>query len=172
MKIRRAILPLVALIICALPVLAQQEERILSYDSDIRLNADGSMRVSESIRVFAGGDKIKHGIYRDFPTEYKDKLGIRKHVPFELVSVTRDGHEEDYHTSSRSNGVRVYIGPRFSSVPVGEHTYVVTYLHRPADGFLQGSRRVVLERHRQRLGLSDRTCIGNGSPCRSIFHGD
>jgi len=135
MRLSRTLLPLGALIFCALPLVAQHEERILSYDSDIRLNADGSMRVSESIRVFAGGDKIKHGIYRDFPTEYKDKLGIRKHVPFELVSITRDGHEEDYHTSGRSNGLRVYIGPRFASVPVGEHTYVVTYLTDRQMGF-------------------------------------
>src|SRR5512147_3129572 len=120
MRLNRTLLFIGALIVCALPLFAQQEERILSYDSDIRLNSDGSMRVSESIRVYAGGDKIKHGIYRDFPTEYKDKLGIRKHVPFDLLSVTRDGHEEDYHTSSRANGVRVYIGPRFASVPVGE----------------------------------------------------
>ena len=112
----------------ALPLLAQpQEERILSYDSDIRLEQDGSMRVQETIRVYAGGDKIKHGIYRDFPTEYKDKLGIRKHVPFDIISIMRDDQPEDYHTSSRSNGIRVYLGPRFSNVPVGEHTYTIIY---------------------------------------------
>jgi uncharacterized membrane protein YgcG len=135
MRLNRALLSIVVLIVSAWPLFAQQEERILSYDSDIRLNSDGSMRVSERIRVYAGGDKIKHGIYRDFPTEYKDKLGIRKRVPFELVSITRDGNREDYHTSSRSNGVRVYLGPRFASVPVGEHTYVITYLTNRQMGF-------------------------------------
>ena len=135
MRLNRLLLCVGVLAVSALPLYAQQEERILSYDSDIRLNADGSMRVSESIRVYAGGDKIKHGIYRDFPTEYHDKLGIRKHVPFDLVSITRDGSTEDYHTSSRSNGVRVYIGPRFANVPVGEHTYVITYLTDRQMGF-------------------------------------
>jgi uncharacterized membrane protein YgcG len=109
------------------PLIAQEQERILFFDSDIIVNSDGSMLVTEQIRVYAGGDKIKHGIYRDFPTEYKDKLGVRKRVPFDISSVQRDGAPEDYHTSSRSNGVRVYIGPRFSSVPVGEHTYTITY---------------------------------------------
>src|SRR3954470_24741877 len=104
-----------------------QTERILSYDSDVTVHDDGSMDVVESIKVFAAGDKIKHGIYRDFPTEYKDKLGIRKTVPFDLVSITRDGRSEDFHTSSRANGIRVYMGPRFSNVPVGEHTYVIAY---------------------------------------------
>jgi uncharacterized membrane protein YgcG len=135
MRLHRLLLCFGLLLLYALPVCGQEQERILSYDTDLWLNADGSMRVSESIRVYAGGEKIKHGIYRDFPTEYKDKLGIRKHVPFELVSVTRDGNAEDYHTSSLSNGVRVYVGPRFASVPVGEHTYVITYLTDRQMGF-------------------------------------
>jgi uncharacterized membrane protein YgcG len=127
MKSSRLLLVIaVAIAFCA-PALAQEHERILSFDSDITVNPDGSMQVAEQIRVYAGGDKIKHGIYRDFPTEYKDRMGIRKRVPFGLVSVQRDGQPEDYHTSSRSNGVRVYLGPRFSSVPVGEHTYTITY---------------------------------------------
>jgi uncharacterized membrane protein YgcG len=112
---------------CSLPLVAQQNERILSYDSTITVHENGSLTVRESIRVHANGDKIKHGIYRDFPTEYKDKLGIHKHVPFEVLSVTRDDRPEDYHTSSLSNGVRVYIGPRFSSIPPGDYTYAITY---------------------------------------------
>ena len=128
MRRHRILLVFGLLVGLALPLLSQeQEERIISYDSDIRLEQDGSMRVQESIRVYAGGDKIKHGIYRDFPTEYKDKLGIRKHVPFDIVRVMRDDQPEDYHTSSRSNGIRVYLGPRFSNVPVGEHTYTIIY---------------------------------------------
>src|SRR3954471_23552422 len=107
MRRHRLLLSFGLLVLALLPLAAQGQERILSYDSDIRVNQDGSMRVSESIRVYAAGDKIKHGIYRDFPTEYKDKLGIRKHVPFEIVNITRDENREDYHTSSRSNGIRV-----------------------------------------------------------------
>jgi uncharacterized membrane protein YgcG len=126
MRALRLLLSSVLLLFCCAPALAQQE-RILSYDSDITVNDDGSMLVTESIRVHAAGDQIKHGIYRDFPTEYKNKLGIRTHVPFEIVRVTREGQPEDYHTSSQSNGVRVYLGPRFSSIPPGDYTYAITY---------------------------------------------
>lgn len=128
MRFLRPAISVVFLVACCLPLFAQEQERILSYDSHILVNSGGSTVVTERIRVYAGGNQIKHGIYRDFPTEYKDKvLGIRKRVPFDLVSVQRDGEPEPYHTSSRSNGVRVYLGPRFSNVPVGEHTYTITY---------------------------------------------
>jgi uncharacterized membrane protein YgcG len=127
MRVLRHFIAVVFLFTCCATVFSQERERILSFDSDIVVNDDGAMLVTEQIRVYAGGDQIKHGIYRDFPTEYKDKLGIRKRVPFEIDSVQRDGQPEDYHTASRSNGVRVYLGPRFAKVPVGEHTYSITY---------------------------------------------
>jgi hypothetical protein len=116
---------------------AQDAERILSYDTDVTVNDDGSMLVKESIRVHVAGQKIVHGIYRDFPTEYKDKVGIRKHVPFDIVSVLRDGQEEPYHTGTRENGVRVYMGPRFGNAPLGDHTYEVTYRTDRQIGFYE-----------------------------------
>lgn len=116
-----------SLLTATLCLSAVAQERILSYDSDITVNDDGSMLVHETIRVHAEGRKIVHGIYRDFPTIYRDKLGIEKHVPFDIAGVRRDGADEPYHTGSRDNGVRVYIGPRFATVPPGDHTYELTY---------------------------------------------
>lgn len=103
------------------------QERILSYDSDITVHDNGSLLVRESIRVHAEGRQIVHGIYRDFPTIYKDKSGNEVEVPFDIESVRRDGHDEPYHTSSRSNGLRIYMGPRFGTLPPGDHTYELTY---------------------------------------------
>jgi Predicted membrane protein (DUF2207) len=124
---RRRFLSGLLLVTFALCAVASAQERILSFDSEITVNTDGSMLVHESIRVNAQGQKILHGIYRDFPTDYKDRLGLRKRVPFEVTAVQRDGQPESYHTSSRGNGVRVYMGPRFSNVPPGEHTYEIVY---------------------------------------------
>ena len=66
-----------------MPVLA--EERILSYDSDIDIRADGSLDVTERITVRAEGQQIRRGIYRDFPTRYKDRFGNRVVVDFEVL---------------------------------------------------------------------------------------
>ncbi len=112
----------------ALPLGAQEEdERIRSFDSRITVHDDGSMTVRETITVLALGENIKHGIYREFPTRYKDKAGNSYSVTFDIVSVRRDGHDEPYHTTDQDNGVRVYFGDSNTVLAPGTYTYEFTY---------------------------------------------
>ena len=62
-------------------VAARADERILDFHSDIDIAADGSMSVAETIKVNAEGDRIRRGIYRDFPTNYRDQYGHRDALP-------------------------------------------------------------------------------------------
>ena len=109
--------------------LAQYEnvERIISFDSHITINEDASMLVEENIKVYAAGQKIQRGIYRDFPTKYKDEYGNNVIIKFEVIEVSRDGNSEDYHTESLSNGIRVYCGRSDFYLPAGEYTYSIIY---------------------------------------------
>jgi len=104
---RRALLALLFALL-ALPAASQESdtqatngdtsERITSYDSDIAVARNGTLTVSETIAVYANGERIRHGIYRDFPTRYTDKHGVRVHVRFDVIAVTRDGHSEPFAT--------------------------------------------------------------------------
>src|SRR5215472_14119019 len=134
---KRFLLLLVAL--TALPLTAQDDstERILAFDSHITVNQDGSMQVVETIRVRSAGESIKHGIYREFPTRYRDRRGNRYSVMFEIVSLTRDGRDEPYHSEDRSNGVRVYFGSSSYLLPDGIHTYRFTYRTNRQLGFFK-----------------------------------
>lgn len=102
-------------------------ERIISFDSEITINNDASMTVDEQIQVYAAGNKIKRGIYRDFPTKYKDQYGNTVNIKFELIEVSRDGISEDYHTENLSNGIRVYCGRSDFYLPEGEYLYSIKY---------------------------------------------
>jgi uncharacterized membrane protein YgcG len=103
-------------------------DKILSFQSDIRLELDGSMTVTESITVYAGNDyNIKHGIYRDFPTRYRDLYRNTLNVEFNVVRVLRDGETEPYHIEAIRNGKRVYIGSGDKIVARGVHVYSITY---------------------------------------------
>ena len=110
------------------PASAQNpEERILSFKSHITVNPGGTMLVTETIRVSTIGDQIKRGIYRDFPTRYKDRRGNNYVVGFDVKDVRRDNAPEDHRTENLSNGVRVYIGKKDYFLSPGEYTYTLTY---------------------------------------------
>ena len=111
------------------------DERITSFDSDIQVARNGTLTVTETIAVHVTGDQIHHGIFRDFPTRYTDKHGTDIHVRFDVMSVQQDGHDEPYATESLSNGVRVKIGDADTTVALGEHTYVLTYITARQVGF-------------------------------------
>jgi len=112
-----------------------QPERIISFDSKIKISEDGSMLVTETIKVHAGGNKIKRGIYRDFPTDYKDKYGNNIRILFEVKEVLRDGLREPYHTERQSNGIRVYFGSSSYYLSPGDYTYTITYKTNRQIGF-------------------------------------
>src|SRR3954463_8682642 len=103
-----------------------QGERIISYYSDVQVAADSSLHVTETIRVEAEGQNIRHGIYRDFPTRY-DQGGRVVRVGFTVEGVERDGHSEPWRRESIEGGVRIRIGDADQEVTPGEHSYVIHF---------------------------------------------
>jgi len=116
---------------------ARETERILNFTSHIQISSDASMTVTESIAVYASGNKIKRGIYRDFPTRYKARSGNTISVGFEVLEVLRDGRPEAYHLKAISNGIRVYIGHKNRMLQPGEYTYTLTYHTNRQLGFFK-----------------------------------
>ncbi len=114
-----------------------QQERILSFDSRIDVFADGDLVVTETIRVKAAGQKIRRGIYRDFPTRHTDNRGRTVKVRFDILEVLRDDRPEAYHTEQLSNGVRVYMGRTDLLVQPGEITYTLAYRTDRQIGFFE-----------------------------------
>jgi len=113
----------------------QVGERILSFHSDINVYGDSSMVVRETIVVNAAGSRIRHGIYRDFPTSYRDRFGNRVVVDFEVLAVERDGQPESWRSEPQVNGVRLYFGSKNQLVAPGRHEYAFTYQTRRQLGF-------------------------------------
>ena len=116
---------------------ASPGERIRRFDSQITVEKDASMTVREALQVHSEGIEIRHGIYRDFPTTYKDPFGHRYVVDFSLRSVLRDGHPEGYLFQKLSNGLRIYIGEKDRFLPPGDYTYTLTYKTNRQLGFFR-----------------------------------
>jgi uncharacterized membrane protein YgcG len=126
-----------ALLLALLPLVAFAEERILLFHSDIIVMQDGLIEVTETIRVRAEGDRIRRGIYRDLPTEYRDRLGNRYEVDLQPLALLRNDHPEPFHARSDRNGVRTYFGSSDRFIDTGVHTYTFRYRASRMLGFFE-----------------------------------
>jgi uncharacterized membrane protein YgcG len=116
-----------ALLLFFLPAAAHAEERILRYVSDVQIERDSSLQVTETIEIRAERNQINHGIYRDFPTRYRGRHGNQVRVGFAFESATLDGTPVPTKVEPYGNGVRIKIGDPEKYVDVGEHNYVIRY---------------------------------------------
>src|SRR5262249_3946604 len=132
----RIAVALVVLLAAIVP--ASAVERILDFISDVTVERNGDLNVTETIAVQAEGQEIRRGIYRDFPTTYhRRRDGSLVIVGFQVLSVTRDGNSEDYSLENLNNGVRVRIGSANRLLNTGRHEYVIKYVTTRQIGFFQ-----------------------------------
>ncbi len=128
---------LLAVCMLLLPVTAAAEERILEYNSDIHVHLDGQLTITERIRVRVEGNDIKRGIYRDFPTRYRDRAGNYVKVDFSPLSVHRNGNTESWHTQDMSNGVRVFFGNANRMLDLRIHEYELVFVTNRQLGYFE-----------------------------------
>lgn len=117
-------------------------DRILSFHSDVKMEKNGTIHVSETIRVYNGSaqsssgsldtiassnDDIQRGIVRDFPTKYLDTNGLWHRTGFSVKKVLKNGMEEPYKTESLENGKRLLIGEEDKYLEPGIYTYRIDY---------------------------------------------
>ena len=123
---------------CLLAATSAADERILEFNSRIDLQSDGALIVTESITVRAEGAEIRRGIYRDFPTRYRDRYGNRVNVRYEPLSLTRNDQSENFFHRDLDNGVRTYFGQSDRMLTPGVHRYDYRYRVERVIGFFDG----------------------------------
>jgi len=126
---------LFAALLLSLSLNGQAEEYIESFHSDLEVQRNGDLQVTETIVVRAEGRSIRRGIFRDFPTRYTTAKGRSMSVGFEVLSVQRDGRSEPYHIKNQSNGKRLYIGDPNIYLSPGFYEYQIQYLTTRQLGF-------------------------------------
>ena len=121
-------------------------DRITSFNSTVRVKADGKLLVQEEISIHNGNgetnsvytndgssegtsvnNEIKRGIVRAFPLYYINRYKLFQNTTFKLLEVLKDGKKENYHTENHENGILVYTGSSDVFLEKGEYTYSITY---------------------------------------------
>ena len=117
-------LALLLLVVGAGPALAQ--EHIASYDVDITVDANGTLKVVETID-YDFGSAPHHGIYRDIPTTLTYDQRYDRVLPIEVGSVRSATAPDGFVVEDAGGGVtRIRIGDPDQEV-TGEHVYEIRY---------------------------------------------
>lgn len=102
-------------------------EFISLFKSEINLNKDRSMNVKETIVYQLNAPLKKRGIFRQFPTKYKDRYGNNVIVDFKVKKILKDGLEIPYKIEDFTNGKVIKIGDPNKFIEQGKHVYTIEY---------------------------------------------
>ena len=104
---------------------------IKDFQSEIKVNKDSTLLITENITADCGNLPNKHGIFRVLPTVWKTTSGEVKQ-PVELISITDFNGKKINYTTSTSNGTITWkIGDADKTVQ-GVNNYRITYTVRNA----------------------------------------
>lgn len=106
---------------------AQADERVLEYTVVANLHEDGSMVVTERIRVIIEQILIRHGITHAFPIKKRYDGTKLQHYGFELLNVSLDGQPVPFSSSTVGPITGLAIGQHDVGAPLGEHIYEIVY---------------------------------------------
>ncbi|MCF0168352.1 MAG: hypothetical protein HUJ93_06920, partial [Bacteroidales bacterium] len=82
-------------------------ERIIRFHSDLVLNRDNKMEVTEHIRIYAKGEVFIHGLKRSIPHKRPLPSGVRLEVPIDIMDVKCNGEAAQYDTETDGDNVVV-----------------------------------------------------------------
>jgi uncharacterized membrane protein YgcG len=117
----------IVLALVSLVVPSLSEEVIDRFISNVTVNVDGTLDVTEDITVLAEARQIRHGILRDFPTDYATKDGTQVRTSFELKQALHNGVAVEWQKESLPNGVRIRLGSAGRLLQPGYHTFTLMY---------------------------------------------
>jgi uncharacterized membrane protein YgcG len=109
-------------------------ERITSFHSDIIVDKKSALTITENINVHSLGINIKRGIYRALPLSRNLNNKTQK-VRYDIISVKKDGAEEDYHEETEDGYLKIYVGNKDVILSPGDYQYEIKYKTENQIGF-------------------------------------
>jgi len=111
-------------------------EKILSFHVDIDVDKNSGLSITEKIKVHSLGENIKRGIFRSLPLVRNLNDRTQK-VKYNIVSVKKDGVDEDFHEEIEDGYLKVYVGNKDVILSPGDYNYEIKYTTEKQIGFFE-----------------------------------
>lgn len=115
---------------------APWKEHIIKFDSNIVVNDDASITVTEKFRVYANDELIKHGVLRTLPLSIKDSNGHSRDTKYLVLEVEKNAKPTPYHIETKNKKLYVYIGDKNKTLKPGYYNFTLKYQVQNAIGFV------------------------------------
>jgi uncharacterized membrane protein YgcG len=110
----------------AAPARAQATEQVVDYAVDLRIEAGGTLLVTERIAYDFGANE-RHGILRDLPVRYRYDDRYDRVYPVHVLKVSGSpGTPDQYKVEDVGATLRIRIGDPDQTI-TGRHDYAVVY---------------------------------------------
>ncbi len=108
-----------------LPAAQAEDWQIDNFHSDIAIQSDGKVVITEKIDVdFRFYDK--HGIFRELPYAYSDQNGNKTYTEIAIQEVDLDNQDVAYKVEKSPANIRIKIGDANKTIS-GKHTFTIRY---------------------------------------------
>lgn len=111
-------------------------ERIINFHANIDVDKKSGIAVTEEIKVHSLGDKIKRGIFRSLPLT-RDLNNTVQKVNYHIISVKKNGIDEDYHEEYEDGFLKIYFGNKDVILSQGDYDYELKYTTEKQIGFFE-----------------------------------
>lgn len=109
-------------------------ERIINFHADIDVDQNSGLSITEKIKVHSEGNEIKRGIFRTLPL-VRNLNGRTQKVKYNIVSVKKNGADEDYHEEIEDGFLKIYLGNKDVILSPGDYDYKIKYTTEKQIGF-------------------------------------
>lgn len=113
-----------------------QSERIIRFHSDIDVDKNSGLSVTEKIKVHSLGENIKRGIFRTLPLSRNLNNRTQK-VKYNITSVKKNGADEDFHEEIEDGYLKIYVGNKDVILSPGDYDYEIKYTTENQIGFFE-----------------------------------
>jgi uncharacterized membrane protein YgcG len=101
-------------------------EKIIEFNSDIKINTDASADITERITVIAEQKEIRHGITRLLPLSYQTG-GELHSTDYTINQIWNGDTISPYHTERYPDKLKIYVGSKNTLLATGSYTYTFVY---------------------------------------------
>ena len=112
-------------------------EHIEWFKSDIKIETNGDILITETIKVKAEGNEIRRGIFRALPVIYYTPKKFQYKVKYDIIQVLKDNLDEKYFIKKDGDFILIYIGDENTYLNEAFYTYEITYKTSRQIGFFE-----------------------------------